>query len=132
VINNSGPQSILEDIGFLCGRGGTISLVGCLEGFDADWDPKRLMELIAKSAKLKYVALNSFERKILNTNCQRFHRGVIMGSKADFEDMNRFLEEREVKLSPALDRVFPFSASKNAFDYLKSGKHTGKVVIKME
>jgi NADPH:quinone reductase-like Zn-dependent oxidoreductase len=44
--------------------------------------------------------------------------------------MNRFLEEKKVKLTPALDRVFEFNQSKEAFDYLYSGKHTGKIVIK--
>jgi NADPH:quinone reductase-like Zn-dependent oxidoreductase len=43
--------------------------------------------------------------------------------------MNQFLEEKKVKLAPALDRVFRFSESKEAFDYLHSGKHTGKIVI---
>jgi D-arabinose 1-dehydrogenase-like Zn-dependent alcohol dehydrogenase len=55
-----------------------------------------------------------------------------MGSKADFEEMNHFLEEKKIKLTPALDRVFPFSKSKEAFEYLQSGKHTGKIVIKFE
>jgi NADPH:quinone reductase-like Zn-dependent oxidoreductase len=59
-------------------------------------------------------------------------RGIAMGSKADFEEMNRWLEEKEVKLTPALDRVFKFSESKEAFDYLYSGKHTGKIVIKFD
>lgn len=54
-----------------------------------------------------------------------------MGSKKDFEDLNRFLEEKEVHLTPIIDRVFPFEESAAAFDYLFSGKHTGKVVIKM-
>jgi NADPH:quinone reductase-like Zn-dependent oxidoreductase len=54
VINNTGPQSILNDIGYLCGRGGTVSLVGFLQGFEADWDPSKLMDLMAKSAKIKY------------------------------------------------------------------------------
>jgi NADPH:quinone reductase-like Zn-dependent oxidoreductase len=53
VINNTGPQSIPEDIGFLCGRGGSVALVGFLHGFEADWEPKRLMELMMKSAKIK-------------------------------------------------------------------------------
>jgi NADPH:quinone reductase-like Zn-dependent oxidoreductase len=55
-----------------------------------------------------------------------------MGSKSDFEEMNRFLAEKKVKLTPALDRVFPFNKSKEAFDYLYSGKHTGKIVITFE
>jgi threonine dehydrogenase-like Zn-dependent dehydrogenase len=61
VVNNTGPQSILDDIGFLCGRGGTVSIVGFLQGFEADWEPKRIMNLMAKSAKIKYVILSSIE-----------------------------------------------------------------------
>jgi threonine dehydrogenase-like Zn-dependent dehydrogenase len=57
-------------------------------------------------------------------------RGIAVGSKLDFEEMNRFLEERKVSFSPIIDRVFPFQESKAAFDYMYSGKHTGKVVIK--
>jgi hypothetical protein len=49
-----------------------------------------------------------------------------VGSKADFEDMNRLLEEKKVELSPALDRVFGFEESEKAFEYLLSGKHTGE------
>jgi NADPH:quinone reductase-like Zn-dependent oxidoreductase len=53
VLNNTGPQSILEDIGFLCERGGTVSMIGFLHGLKADWDPSGLMGLMRKSAKLK-------------------------------------------------------------------------------
>jgi NADPH:quinone reductase-like Zn-dependent oxidoreductase len=53
VLNNTGPQSILEDIGFLCARGGTVSMIGFLHGLKADWDPSGLMDLMRKSAKLK-------------------------------------------------------------------------------
>jgi D-arabinose 1-dehydrogenase-like Zn-dependent alcohol dehydrogenase len=56
-------------------------------------------------------------------------RGVAVGSKADFEELNRFLEEKKVKLTTALNRVFKFRDSKEAFDYLYSGRHTGKIVI---
>ncbi|KAF2823883.1 alcohol dehydrogenase [Ophiobolus disseminans] len=110
VINNTGPQSIMDDVGFLCERGGTVSLVGFLHGFDADWEPRRLVELMSKSAKIK---------------------GIAVGSKAEFEEMNRYLEEKKVKLTPALDRTFDFKDSKEAFEYLASGKHTGKIVIKV-
>lgn len=53
-----------------------------------------------------------------------------MGSKLDFEQLNRFLEERKVDLSAVIDqRIFAFDDAPAAFDYLVSGKHTGKVVI---
>lgn len=56
-------------------------------------------------------------------------RGVAVGSRADFEEMNRYLDEKKFKLTTALDRKFKFSESKEAFNYLYSGKHTGKIVI---
>lgn len=56
VINNTGPGSLMEDVSFLCERGGTVSLVGFLAGFDADWAPGQIMSLMIKSAKLKYVS----------------------------------------------------------------------------
>jgi hypothetical protein len=31
-----------------------------------------------------------------------------------------------------IDRAFPSSESKEALEYLRSGKHAGKIVIKME
>ena len=45
--------------------------------------------------------------------------------------MNQFLEDKKVALGPIIDRVFSFDESRDAFDYLFSGKHTGKVVIKL-
>jgi NADPH:quinone reductase-like Zn-dependent oxidoreductase len=53
VINNTGPQSLMDDVGFLCGRGGTVSLVGFLHGFEADWNAGRMMELMSKKAKIQ-------------------------------------------------------------------------------
>lgn len=53
VINNTGPKSLMDDIGFLAERGGTVSMVGFLEGFNADWAPRQIMSLMHKSAKLK-------------------------------------------------------------------------------
>lgn len=55
-----------------------------------------------------------------------------MGSKEDFEELNRFLEEKKVSLAPLIDRVFTFDESPAAFNYLYSGSHVGKVVIKVQ
>jgi NADPH:quinone reductase-like Zn-dependent oxidoreductase len=54
-----------------------------------------------------------------------------VGSKVDYQNLNKFLEEKNVSLAPVIDRVFPFQESKAAFDHLLSGKHVGKVIIKM-
>lgn len=53
VVNNTGPSSIVEDIGFLRRRGGTVSLVGFLDGVKPDWEPMAIMALMHKAAKLR-------------------------------------------------------------------------------
>ncbi|OLN95496.1 Zinc-type alcohol dehydrogenase C1773.06c-like protein 1 [Colletotrichum chlorophyti] len=110
VVNNTGPGSIPDDIKALRARGGTVSLVGFLAGLQAAWPPAALMALMGKSAKLK---------------------GIAVGSKEDFQDLCQFLEEKKISLSPLIDRVFSFTESEEAFNYLYSGSHIGKVVIKM-
>ncbi|KAF4973452.1 hypothetical protein FSARC_277 [Fusarium sarcochroum] len=111
VINNTGIASIPSDIASLRKRGGRISLVGFLEGLTAEWKPETLLALMFKTAKLQ---------------------GIGVGSKLDFVDLNQFLEDKKVHLNSIIDRVFAFDESKAAFDYLYSGKHVGKVVIKLD
>ena len=54
VINNTGPASVLQDIGFLSPRGGSVALVGFLSGFEADWDRAAVtFGLMGKFAKLQ-------------------------------------------------------------------------------
>ncbi|KAF4416232.1 alcohol dehydrogenase [Fusarium acutatum] len=110
VVNNTGPASIPEDISFLRQRGGTVSLVGFLDGTSGNWQPAAIMALMGKSARIK---------------------GVATGSKDDYLSLNKFLEEKKVSLAPLVDRVFSFEESPAAFDYLYSGKHVGKVIIKI-
>ena len=128
VVNNTGVASLIEDIGFLCGRGGTVSLVGFLAGWEAKWEHKELVALMGKAAKLKYVLFTAI---LISTRLTRTFRGIAVGSKADFEEMNRWLEEKNVKLGPVIDRVYDFKDSKEAFEHLGSGKFTGKIVIKV-
>jgi NADPH:quinone reductase-like Zn-dependent oxidoreductase len=65
----------------------------------------------------------------LLTTCDR---GVLVGSRDDFEAMNKLFEEKRVSLLPLVDdKVFDFDESQAAFDYLWSGKHVGKVVIRV-
>lgn len=54
--------------------------------------------------------------------------GLYVGSRADFEAMNAFIERHRVK--PVVDRVFEFSDAPAAFEYMDSGSHFGKVVIR--
>jgi NADPH:quinone reductase-like Zn-dependent oxidoreductase len=41
------------------------------------------------------------------------------------------LDEKKVDLKPIIDKVFEFEDASEAFKYLYSGAHVGKVVIKI-
>ena len=55
--------------------------------------------------------------------------GIQVGSRDMFEAMNRAIEVG--KLAPVCDRVFDFTDARAAYEYLASGKHVGKVVIRV-
>ena len=82
--------------------GGTISLIGVLSG--------------AGMANPMLVLLKSI--------CLQ---GIYMGSRDMFEDMNRALEVSHIK--PVIDHVYPFEEAKDAFRYMESAGHFGKIVI---
>jgi NADPH:quinone reductase-like Zn-dependent oxidoreductase len=56
-------------------------------------------------------------------------RGLMVGSRSDFEAMNRAVAAHKIK--PAVDRVFNFEAAGDAYRHLNSGAHFGKVVIRI-
>ncbi|GAA5849670.1 hypothetical protein JCM8547_000529 [Rhodosporidiobolus lusitaniae] len=68
-----------------------------------------------------------YAKEILYT--QAVVRGVVCGSRDMFEDMNRCVEIN--KIVPIVDKVFPFEKTQEAYQYLDSGKHFGKVVIEL-
>jgi NADPH:quinone reductase-like Zn-dependent oxidoreductase len=51
-----------------------------------------------------------------------------VGSRADFETMNRFLVGHQIH--PIVDRVFEFEDAVEAFDFFMNGDFMGKVVIR--
>jgi NADPH:quinone reductase-like Zn-dependent oxidoreductase len=53
--------------------------------------------------------------------------GIFVGSRDDFETLNRDLHTHQIH--PVIDRVFPFAEARAAFDHLAAGGHVGKVVI---
>jgi NADPH:quinone reductase-like Zn-dependent oxidoreductase len=103
VVEVGGPGSLAKSIAALryCGH---ISAVGNLAG-KGTIDPGTLF---AKRASL----------------C-----GIQVGSRDMFEAMNRAMAVS--KLKPVIDRVFEFTEARAAYDYLASGKHFGKVVIRL-
>ncbi len=85
--------------------GGTISLLGVLTGTAGTINTYLIFR---KSAKV---------------------HGVYVGSRRTFEDLNRALAAATIV--PIIDRTFAFADARDAFEHLASGKHFGKVVVKV-
>ena len=56
-------------------------------------------------------------------------QGIFVGSREMFEDMNNFINEHLIK--PVVDKVFEFNETREALEYMESGSHFGKIVIKI-
>ena len=85
--------------------GGQIALIGGLTGFGGTIPAVSLM---TRSASVT---------------------GIFVGSRADFEALNAFIEQH--RLHPVIDRVFDFAQAQAAYDYMDTGSHFGKVVIRL-
>ncbi|WBW72584.1 alcohol dehydrogenase [Schizosaccharomyces osmophilus] len=66
--------------------------------------------------------------KILNKNA--IIRGIFVGHVHMFADMIACIEANDIH--PLVDKVFPFEQLREAYDYLWSQKHVGKVVLKID
>ena len=84
---------------------GHIALIGGLSGFASDLPAGRLLGMGASVT------------------------GIYVGTRADFEAMNRFLTEH--KLKPVVDRVFPFEEAPQAYEFMDNGSYLGKIVIRL-
>lgn len=83
--------------------GGTVSLVGFLESPAVRFDLRRALQKVVRL------------------------QAISTGSREDLESLGRALTEHGAR--PVVDRVFPFSEARAAFEYLASGAQFGKVVI---
>jgi NADPH:quinone reductase-like Zn-dependent oxidoreductase len=102
VMEVGGAGTLQESI--KCVRiGGHIAIIGIVAGagepFQTGW-------LISSSARLQ---------------------GVSVGSRAMFEAMCRAIELH--KIQPVVDKVFPFTEARAAFEAMKGGEHFGKIVL---
>jgi NADPH:quinone reductase-like Zn-dependent oxidoreductase len=85
---------------------GRISLVGVLTGFDGQVNP---LPILRKSLAVKGIYVGSGDMQ------QQFHAA---------------LEQNTIH--PVIDRTFNFDQAKEAFQYLQSGRHFGKIVIRLD
>ena len=84
--------------------GGTIALIGVLAG-----QPKG-------EVRLPLIVMQ-----------QQRIQGVTVGSAEELQSMASAIALH--KMRPVIDRVFPFASARDAFDYMSSAKHFGKVAI---
>lgn len=85
--------------------GGTVALVGGVSGFASALD---IIPLLVGSKRLI---------------------GIAVGSRAMLEDLVRFVAHARIR--PVIDRTFRFDEAREAYAYLESAKHFGKVVIEV-
>jgi NADPH:quinone reductase-like Zn-dependent oxidoreductase len=85
------------------GPGGTVSVIGVMTRPEGDLSPYPLMTKFAMV------------------------RGVFVGGREHFEGLMKAVAVN--KLRPVVDKAFPFDAAPEAYRYLKSAQHFGKVVI---
>ena len=83
--------------------GGHIALIGVLTGGGGEINPR---SILMKSVKVQ---------------------GIFLGSRQMFEEMNRAIELNRLK--PVIDRTFAFEEAREAFKYMESAGHFGKIVI---
>ena len=58
-------------------------------------------------------------------------RGVLLGTRDQFEQMNRFVEEKGIKLATD-DEEFELQSARRAYEKLEAQKHFAKVIIKIK
>lgn len=84
--------------------GGTISMIGVLSGVNMGVG---LGLIVTRKVRLQ---------------------GITVGHRDSFEAMTRAMAQHQVK--PVIDRVFSFEELKEAMEYLRQGKHFGKICIR--
>jgi NADPH:quinone reductase-like Zn-dependent oxidoreductase len=99
-----GKQTLGKTLNSLA-PGGHVALIGGLSEFGGDIPAYALMGRNATAS------------------------GLYVGSRADFEALNAFLEKHRFK--PVIDKVFDYENAAAAYEYMDSGTLFGKVVIRL-
>ncbi|THD79935.1 MAG: NAD(P)-dependent alcohol dehydrogenase [Phenylobacterium sp.] len=83
--------------------GGHIAIIGVVAGAGSPFNPAAL---IGNSAKLQ---------------------GVSVGSREMFEAMCQAIEQHKIR--PVVDKIFPWTEARAAFEAMQGGEHFGKIVL---
>ena len=103
-VENAGIKSLSQSIKATQG-GGTIALLGSLSGLRG--------ELNIGPILMKRIRLT----------------GILVDSRASFEKLVSFIIEHNIE--PVIDRCFAFEKLREAMEYMKAGKHFGKIVVEL-
>jgi NADPH:quinone reductase-like Zn-dependent oxidoreductase len=103
VIDLGGKSTLEQSVASLA-NGGHLAIIGGFGGYDGQVAMMGLMSRVARVS------------------------GIAVGSRADFEAMNAFLEQH--RITPVIDRSFTFDEAPAAYAYLESNRHFGKIVIR--
>ncbi len=85
--------------------GGSLSLIGVLTGGSAEVN---ILPVLMKNLRVQ---------------------GIFVGSRAMFEEMNKAIALHKTK--PVIDKVFSFDQAAEAYRYMESAAHFGKIVIRL-
>ncbi|KAG9236345.1 hypothetical protein BJ875DRAFT_232267 [Amylocarpus encephaloides] len=108
IVEVGGPPTLAQSFNAIK-IDGVISIIGFLGGVGKEKQPSFL--------------------EPLNHICNL--RGVLVGNRVQFEDMNRAIEINKIK--PVVDdKVFALADAKEAYQYMWDQKHFGKLTIKIE
>lgn len=109
VIEVAGPTSMIQSLKSVK-VGGVITIIGFVGGTQSEKQPGFLENL--------------------NRLC--ITRGLLVGSRDQFDEMNRAIEANLEKLRPVIDeKVFTLETLREAYEYQWSGKHQGKVCVEI-
>ncbi|WP_455812775.1 zinc-dependent alcohol dehydrogenase family protein [Pseudomonas graminis] len=102
ILELGGPATFPRSLNCLA-AGGNILQIGVLTGFGAETNLMRLQSINGTIS------------------------GISVGSREQFEDMIVFIQQHKIR--PIINTIFPFSQAAEAFNYLASAQHTGKVCL---
>ncbi|BBM81796.1 zinc-dependent alcohol dehydrogenase family protein [Candidatus Uabimicrobium amorphum] len=106
IVIELGGAKTLEQSLKVCRPGATIAVIGILSG-------------IKNEINLLPIIMNKINMS-----------GILVGSRSCFESMNKAIAHH--KLQPVIDKTFAFSETIQAFEYMESAAHFGKICIDLQ
>jgi NADPH:quinone reductase-like Zn-dependent oxidoreductase len=104
VLEIGGAGTLQKSLASLA-NGGHIAVIG---GLSSNYGDLSTMALLGKNASIT---------------------GITVGSRAEFEALLKFMTEHRIK--PVIDRHFEYFNAEAAYEYMDSGSHFSKIVIRM-